>query len=553
MRTRDWVKPWNAPGSPGKFQLLINGKALNTIFGTELANWHWQKGQVINIKKGNTELSLHDLTGFEGRCDAILFTDNLKLSPPNKDPEMALFRRKLLGYPEVIATQGKYDLIVVGGGIAGCTTAISAARLGIKVALIQDRPVLGGNNSSEVRVGASGQVHQKPYRKLGSIVDEIIPASYWNISDARKQPELPLSKIILSALKKHPEKSIHNGGPASNYEDQSKEDLVRAEKNIDLFLNMHVNAVEMDKNNIKSVIAQNIKTGERFKFDANLFADCTGDGTLGYLAKANFRVGRESETRTGESLAPKVGDKLSMGTSVMWYAKKEKQVSTFPLCPWAVPFNINNCRKTTKGKWQWETGTNKNQITEIEYIRDYFLRVIYGNWATLKNDKTLKEKYAKWQLDWVAYIGGKRESRRLLGDVILTQQDIQNQKQYPDAAVTTTWSLDLHYPIKIKNFGCESFLSKAVQIDIKPYPIPLRTLYSRNINNLMMAGRNISVTHIALGTIRVMRTTGMMGEVLGIVAKLTKKYSCTPRDIYNNHLDEFKLMLNKGLPSIYNK
>ena len=152
-----------------------------------------------------------------------------------------------------------------------------------------------------------------------------------------------------------------------------------------------------------------------------------------------------------------------------------------------------------------------------EQIRDYGLRVVYGNWATLKNHPKFKDEFARQKLSWVAYIGGKRESRRLLGDVLLRQQDIVEARPFPDASVTTTWTIDLHYPEK-PMCACEAFQSEARQFRIKPYPIPYRCLYSRNITNLMMAGRNISVTHIALGTVRVQRTTGMMGEVLGMAA-----------------------------------
>jgi hypothetical protein len=148
---------------------------------------------------------------------------------------------------------------------------------------------------------------------------------------------------------------------------------------------------------------------------------------------------------------------------------------------------------------------------------------------------------------WVAYIGGKRESRRLLGDVILQQQDIIDQKNFPDACVTTTWTIDLHYPKKAA-CACEAFRAEARQLKIEPYPIPYRCLYSRNIDNLMMAGRNISVTHVALGTVRVQRTTGMMGEVLGMAASICKKHSCAPRDVYENHLAELQELLKAGVP-----
>jgi hypothetical protein len=547
VRTRDWVAPWNAAGAPGRFQVSIDDKPLETLFGTEGAAWHWQDGGTVIIPKGNVRLALRDLTGFGGRCDAVLFSTEHGLAPPNNDPDMAVFRRKLLGWPGVPPVAGQYDLVVVGGGIAGCCAAISAARHDCRVALIQDRPLLGGNNSSEVRVGLSGLIFQQPYTKLGSLVDEIGPVGHWNLWEARRDPGSSRSKRIIQVIENNPEKKTHNAGPPTNYEDGKKLNAVLAEKNIELFLNTHVNDLEMDGNRIVSVVGQNIRTGRRLKFKGHLFADCTGDGDVGFLANADFRVGRESKLDTGEELAPEEADNLVMGTSVQWYAVEQQEPSAFPACPWAVQFDKDTCVRTTKGDWDWETGAYRDQVEEVERIRDHAFRVTYGNWTTLKNHPELKEKYARWRLSWVAYIGGKRESRRLMGDVILRQQNIVEGRQFPDACVTTTWTIDLHYPKK-PACACEAFRSEARHLKIEPYPIPYRCLYSRNVENLMMAGRNISVTHVALGTVRVQRTTGMMGEVLGMAASMCKRHSCTPRAVYERHLAEFKDLLKAGVP-----
>ena len=557
VRTRDWVGPWKQPetpeamraeGYPGRFKLLVNGMALQTTFGTKNAQWHWQRGGVVAIAKKQIQLTLHDLTGFDGRCDAILFSTDSKFTPPNRDPEMARFRRELLGIPEIPPSTGEYDLVVVGGGVAGTCAAISAARHGCQVALVQNRPVLGGNNSSEVRVGLSGLIFQEPYPRLGRLVDEIGPIGHWNLWEAERDPDSPRSKHILDVIRQHPEKKTHNAGPASNYEDQRKLDAVLAEENIDLFLNTHVNRVVMDGDRIAAVVGQDIRTGAAQQFRGRLFADCTGDGTVGFLAGADFRVGREAQSETDEPLAPEGSDELVMGTSVQWYAEKRDGPSAFPHTPWAVQFDAETCVKTTRGDWDWETGARRDQVREIERIRDYALRVTYGNWSTLKNHPELKESYADWELAWIAYIGGKRESRRLMGDVILRQQDIVQQRSFPDASVTSTWSIDLHYPKK-PACACDAFRSEARHLKIEPYAIPYRCLYSRNIDNLMMAGRNISVTHVALGTVRVQRTTGMMGEVLGMAASLCSEYKCTPRDVYADHLPELKMLLEKGVPA----
>ena len=180
----------------------------------------------------------------------------------------------------------------------------------------------------------------------------------------------------------------------------------------------------------------------------------------------------------------------------------------------------------------------QDQVTDIEEIRDYGLRVAYGNWAFLKNCSEQKVEFRNYKLAWVNCIAGKRESRRLLGDVILTEQDIEEARDFPDACVTTTWSIDLHYPKELPGFENAPFRSYADHVRKPPYPIPFRCFYSRNIDNLMMAGRNISVTHIALGTTRVMGTCGMMGEVIGFAAGLCRKFNTTPRGVYTDHLQE---------------
>ncbi|MHC4659030.1 MAG: FAD-dependent oxidoreductase, partial [Planctomycetota bacterium] len=238
VRTRDWVAPWKALGAPGKFQVVIDKKPIEAVFGTEGANWHWQDGGTVEITKKKIKLTLHDLTGFEGRCDAIVLTSEVNFIPPNKGQEMAGFRREALSLPDKAKDAGRYDLVVVGGGMAGTCAAISAARLGVNVALIQDRPVLGGNNSSEVRVWLGGETNFEPYPRIGDIVREL-----------------------------DPKRRAHYGpdNTADIYEDEKKEAVVQAEKNISLFLMHRVNKVEVEAGRIRAVIAQDIRSGQRLR------------------------------------------------------------------------------------------------------------------------------------------------------------------------------------------------------------------------------------------------------------------------------------------------
>jgi hypothetical protein len=545
VRTRNWVAPWTNAGVPGQFQVVIDGQAVKTPFGTEGAKWHWQDGGTVEVRNTTARVSLHDLTGFDGRCDAILFAADATFTPPADGAGLAAFRRQTLSLPEEPEDAGQYDLVVVGGGLAGTCAAISAARYGMSVAMVHERPVLGGNNSSEVRVGASGLIKLPPYPALGDVVKEISPIGHYEFLFAKKNPDLPESKRILAM---DPIRAQHNAGPASNYEDEKKLAVVQAEKNIRLFLNTHALAVEKQGNRIAAVRTCDIRTGKELRFRAPLFVDCTGDGNLGFLAGADFRIGRESAAETGEARAVEKADRQVMGTSVQWYAVEESSPSSFPDCPWAVQFTEETCHRLIRGDWDWETGMNLDQVTEIEAIRDYALRVTYGNWAFLKNHDRDKAKFADRRLAWVACIGGKRESRRLLGDVILCQQDVVDAKPFPDASVTTTWSIDLHFPApaNTKYFPGQEFRSVAIHTKIKPYPIPYRCFYSRNIDNLFVAGRCISVTHVALGTIRVQKTTGMMGEVVGMAASLCKKYGVTPRGVYEHHLVSLKQLMERG-------
>ncbi|MDR1958280.1 MAG: FAD-dependent oxidoreductase [Planctomycetaceae bacterium] len=525
VRTRNWAAPWTEEFAPGQFQLVLNGKTLPAKFGSEGNPWHWQQGDDVTVDADRLTgtLALRDLTGFDGRVDAICFTCDEKFTPPNDLPLLTPYRREAIGLPQIIpdAEEGPFDLVVAGGGIAGTCAAISAARLGLHVALVQDRPLVGGNNSSEVRVHLQGQINLPPYPNLGNLVAQM---------NHRRDG---------------------NAMPADYYEDEKKMNLLAAETGVKAYFCTRAVGVEMEGKKIAAVIGKDTETGREQRFIAPLFADCTGDGNIGYYAGADWRMGRESRAETGEPLAPETGDKMTMGASVQWYSVETDTATTFPVLPWAVSFRHDTAKPMLKGDWDWETGLNYDQIWDFERIRDNGLRAVYGHWAYMKNqaDGDWPEKVRNRQLGWVAFIAGKRESRRLLGDVILQEQDIVGKRPWPDACVTTTWTIDLHYPTdqNTRDFPGEEFMTVARHKRIEPYAIPYRCLYSRNIENMFMAGRDISVTHAALGTIRVQRTGGMMGEVVGMAASLCKKHHTTPRGVYLEHLDELKALMEKGV------
>ena len=517
-RTYNWTSPWTSSPGPGKFKVRIAGKQMKNTLGAEGGGWHWQYAGKVKLNAGETSVALSDLTGFDGRCDALYLTMDQEAVSADPDAYIDRVRDEAMKNREAAAGVRKFDFVVVGGGIAGMCAAVSAARLGCNVALVNDRPVLGGNNSSEVRVHLGGYSEVGPNDGLGRMIREF--------GHTRKG----------------------NAQPASNYEDDRKQEFIDNEENVTLFANCRATRVRMDGNRIAAVLIQDVVTGKVCWLEAPLFSDCTGDGTIGYLAGADWRMGREARSEYGESLAPEQADSMVMGASVQWYSVKKDGRTTFPEFSYGVTFNEDNCEKVTMGEWTWETGMNLNQVTDAERIRDYGLLVIYSNWSYLKNHKKDNARWADRDLEWVAYIAGKRESRRLLGDYILKQDDIDKNVFHEDASFTTTWSIDLHFPDpdNSRNFPGAEFKTATVHNWIYPYAVPYRCLYSRNIDNLFMAGRNISQTHVALGTTRVMRTTGMMGEVVGMAASLCHKYSCSPRDVYRYHLDDLKPLMKKG-------
>jgi len=490
-----------------------------------------------------TRVALHDLTGFEGRCDAVIFSQDASFNPPHDPAMLTPFRRAALGLPGEPEDGGEFDLVVVGGGIAGSSTALSAARNGLKVALVQDRPVLGGNGSSEVRVWPEGNVNQKPYPHIGDIVEELVP-------------------------RKGPGDGNAKGGEI--YADARKTDLVLAEPRITLFTEQRVLAVEASGGRITAVVAQHIRTARQLRLRAKLFADCTGDGTVGFLAGADYELSREEHqglsnlwnvmdaADSKQVLKCECKDKTALAMA----AEAGDVAMPFPRCPWAIdlsdkPFPGRQAYKAqwadrgpldNLGGWFWESGFDKDPIADVERIRDLNFRAMYGAWDALKNVDRL---YPNHRIGWAAFIAGKRESRRLLGDVILNADDFRTNRIFADGVFPCSWHIDVHTPHEEfkKGHDGEEFISYATTGKgykyVGPYWAPYRSLYSRNVTNLFMAGRDISVTHEGLGPVRVMRTCGMMGEIVGKAAWICVRHKTSPRGVYEKHLPLLKELMTK--------
>ena len=511
VRTKNWVPgEWEAPGT---FKLLINGEELKPVLGTP-EGWNWQYAGNTYIKDTIAEIELKDLTGFEGRCDAIYLSTE-KSNPPATLKELSEWRKKLLKESEVPQRNELFDLVVVGGGIAGCAASIAAAEQGLNVALIQDRPVLGGNASSEIRINVEGIT--------------------WK------------SNRILSMLNTG---KWQNGSPESSDDDKKRQDNMARYKNISIFLNYRAYEVNVISDSITSVDARQTSTGKTIRFSAPLFVDCTGDGWIGYWAGAEYMYGREDSLKYNENWdlykelwSPARPDKRIMGSSVLWRTIDKGYPVTFPAVPWAM--KIAGGYSATEGTWNWEYSNNDlNQIEDAEEIRDHMLRAIYGSFFNAKQ----KPENANLALEWISYLIGKRESRRLVGDYIYTFQDEKKMVEFPDAVAMEKRNIDVHYQLNQKDSVQPDFLAEALYYKVDHYYIPYRSLYSKNIKNLLMAGRCFSCSHVGLGGPRVMNTTGQMGVAVGYAASLCKKYRTNPRGVYFSHIEELKNMIFTGKP-----
>lgn len=517
VRTRNWTACWSDKPTPGVFRIRIDDREIATPFGDGACAWHWQAGGSIYLTEGTHRLTLHDTTGFDARCDAILLT-SVDRRPDDSLETLFALRNRLMRLPAEPEDKGAFGLVVAGGGVAGMCAAIAAARGGVKVALIQDRKVLGGNNSSEVRVGLGGRLNIGEYPSLGYLLNEFGPATKGN---AR---------------------------PAEVYEDDKKLKAVLAEENITLFLGYKVTRVEKrDAHSVAAVVATHVDDYTTIRIEGRLFADCTGDGALGVLAGAEWHMGRDPKSRYGEPSAPETADGITLGASVQWYCLEADRPMPFPDIDWGLPIGEETVQKVRRGQWYWEVGMAEDQMAEAERIRDYGMYVAYSNWAYIKNHASFRDEYANSYLGWMAHVAGKRESRRLVGDFVLREQDLTDFIIHPDGCVSTSWYIDNHEPDpeNSKHFR-EPFLSRGCLRPLDFYPIPYRCFYSKDLDNLFMAGRNISVSHIALGTTRVMRTTAMMGEVVGLAARVCLREGLLPRDIYEKAFDELRELMRKG-------
>jgi len=510
IRSRDWVPEQ----SPGRFQVVLGGKTVEHVFGQGKAKgWTWEDGGVHQLAAGNVEVRLHDLTGHYGRCDVVVLTDDPAFHPPTDLKELAAAREQHGGVSRQVKRLQPYDTVVVGGGLAGTMAAVASARMGCRTALVQNRPVLGGNASSEILVRPGG--------------------------DRTREPFDPEETGIIEEFR----------GDEQGYSERMLK-LVQEEPNLDLYLNTHATGVEMSaEDTIAAVKALQVNTGARLLLPASIFIDCTGDGVIGVWAGAEYRHGREPRSMYNETRAPERADGHTMGGTLRYASELRSGPVRFEAPAWArkfpacSDFNVSRHPRIRFGGWQWiiEYGGMLNTYDDAEEIRDELLRIIWGMWDHVKNHcPQLKKEAENYELTWVSYVVGKRESRRLIGDYVMTEHDIDPDKRFDDGVAYGGWGIDLHPPGGFYDKRPPATFSHETK-----FSIPFRSLYTKDVGNLMMAGRTISVSHAALGTTRLMITCGVEGQAVGTAAGFCKRHQTTPRDIYQNHIGALQQQLLK--------
>jgi hypothetical protein len=505
VRTLDWSERMGRAEGAGRFRMEVDGKPLGGELGKGKPEWEWELVGSADLKAGSSTLTLKDGSGFNGRVDAVILSNEPGFIPPAVGKLAERTAWKIDGAPEMAGDLEGFDLVVIGGGYGGLGSAISAARMGAKVALIQNRKVLGGNGSSEIRVWAKGNFPPNEY------------------------PVADIIKEVTDSAKKSP-------APGEQFEDAKKEQIVRAEKNITLLLGHHAYGLEMKGDRISSVKLLEVETGKIKTVSGKFFVDCTGHGFIANWAGAQTVM----------------EEKGRMGMSNMWMWENTAAPVAFREEAWMLPLKQGDFPypQRNHAEWFWESGFDAHPIKELEHTRDWNLIASYSAWNSIKNHGAHAARdgnaHKNAKMSWLAYVGGTRETQQIMGDIVLTGDDVVAKREFPDAVVRVTWSIDLHVPREefIESGQGRPFIARAIHgkgVDRNVgYPIPYRCFYSKDVPNLFMAGRNISVERRALGTARVMNTIGMMGVAVGKAAALATVYDCTPREIYEKHLDEVK-------------
>ena len=498
-RTKDWLPEH----SLGAFAVVVNGREGVRLGVSRRVGWLWERAGDFALEGGQTPVCLRDLSGFFGRCDAFIFTTDLDYVPPDEPQALAAERDRLRGIDATPAERGSFDVVVVGAGPGGVPAAIAAARGGAKVALIGDRPVLGGNASDEIGVNMCGAVVDKPAARETGIAEEAI--------------------------------CLKTQFPAPGMSGAYRT-LVDAETNLTAFLCERMLSVERDGDRIRAVLCRNTMDGTWSRYEGKLFVDATGDGWLGYYVGADYREGREASREFKEPNAPERADTFTMSgllheprVGVCYRAEPRETNVPYATPEWAkvLPKGFHRKVGGVRGQWFVEHSGFYDDCADPERARDELIRISFAYWGWLHENPKTREEAARHELCEIPILDGRRESRRLTGDYVLTENDCLAGRVFPDAVAYGGWSLDVHDPLGVSAPDSDGWCLRHPRVPV--YTIPFRSLYSANVPNLMMAGRDISVTHMALGSTRVQSTCSTIGQAVGTAAAMCVREGLSPR------------------------
>ena len=524
VRTKDWLPEF----SPGKFVVDVAGVRTRTLGESRREGWAWENAGEFALEAGEAEVSLIDLTGAMTRCDALLFTTDPSYAPPDEAGALAAERLRLTGGTRPVASGGEFDLVVVGAGPGGLGAAFAAARNGLRVAVVHDRPVLGGNSSCEMQVTLNGAGRVKG-RESGLVCEAKMRRFRhrgWSYSDAYREMA-----------------------------DEMKDRFFE-------FPNERVMSAEKKGDAIAAVVSRNTLTGARTRFRGRYFADGTGDGWLGLFAGAEYMHGREGRKEYNEAPAPDERDEITMSGCVMKdglvgyrHAFADHPVKyTTPRWADVLPKGFRRRPQGLRGVWWMENNGRFNDLDDPERARDQLVRISFAYWGWIKNESPVRNQAKNAYMAEIAWKNARREGYRLVGDHILTANEVLAGTMFPDRISYGGWSLDTHDPLGMENPTGNGFWRSHPGTPL--YSIPYRCIYSKNISNLFLCGRSISVTHIAFGTIRVQSTLFQLGQAAGTAAAVAcEKGGITPRECGQKHIKELQQRLLKDdqyIPRIAN-